>query len=252
VPTQTRLDGRSADALRSVAIETRVQRNPEGSVLYSSGKTKVLISASVEDGVQDFLKGSGKGWVTAEYAMHPRANPNRQRREGQRGPVSGRTQEIQRLIGRALRAAVRLEKLGERTITLDCDVLDADGGTRTASITGGYVALVMALDSLRQRGLIQPGVLREPVAAISVGLFQGSALLDLCYEEDRDAQVDLNLVATASGAIVEVQGTAEGEPMSRTEHDALLESGMAGIRQLTALQQKALSDLRIDVVRLSG
>ncbi|HEX2676515.1 MAG TPA: ribonuclease PH [Polyangiales bacterium] len=252
MPTQTRLDGRSADALRSVAIETRVQRNPEGSVLYSSGKTKVLISASVEDGVQDFLKGSGKGWVTAEYAMHPRANPNRQRREGQRGPVSGRTQEIQRLIGRALRAAVRLEKLGERTITLDCDVLDADGGTRTASITGGYVALVMALDSLRQRGLIQPGVLREPVAAISVGLFQGSALLDLCYEEDRDAQVDLNLVATASGAIVEVQGTAEGEPMSRTEHDALLESGMAGIRQLTALQQKALSDLRIDVVRLSG
>jgi ribonuclease PH len=250
VTTKTRIDGRNADALRSIAIETRVQRNPEGSVLYSSGRTKVLISASIDEGVQDFLKGSGKGWITAEYAMHPRANPSRQRREGARGPVSGRTQEIQRLIGRALRAAVRLEKLGERTITLDCDVLDADGGTRTASITGGYVALVMALESLRQRGLLPKGVLREPVAAISVGLFEGSALLDLCYEEDRDAQVDLNLVATASGSIVEVQGTAEGEPMTRAEHDALVERGMLGIRQLTEAQRKAIAELGIDADRL--
>lgn len=238
--------------LRSVRIETRVQKYPEGSVLYNSGATKVMIAASVEEGVQDFLKGRGKGWITAEYAMHPRANPSRQRREGARGPISGRTQEIQRLIGRALRAAVRLEKLGERTITLDCDVLDADGGTRTASITGGYVALVMALDSLRKRGLVQPGVLREPIAAVSVGLFEGRALLDLCYEEDRDAQVDLNLVATASGAIVEVQGTAEGEPMSRAEHDALVERGLAGIASLTQTQQDTVRELGIDVARLYG
>ncbi len=252
MPVRTRLDGRNADALRPVSIETRVQKNPEGSVLYSSGNTKVLISASVEDGVQDFLKNSGKGWVTAEYAMHPRANPERQRREGTRGPVSGRSQEIQRLVGRALRAAIRPEKLGERTITIDCDVLDADGGTRTAAITGGYVALVMALDSLRKRGLVQPGVLREPVAAVSVGLFDGVALLDLCYVEDRDAQVDLNMVATASGAIVEVQGTAEGAPMKRDEHDALVERALAGVVQLTVTQNEALKKLDIDLGRLLG
>jgi ribonuclease PH len=238
--------------LRKVSIETRVQRNPEGSVLYSCGGTKVLISATVEEGVQDFLKGKGKGWVTAEYAMHPRANPERQRREGTRGPVSGRSQEIQRLIGRALRAAVRPEKLGERTITLDCDVLDADGGTRTAAITGGYIALVMALDALRKRGLVSSGVLREPVAAVSIGLLDGIAVLDLCYVEDRDAQVDLNLVATQSGNIVEVQGTAEGAPMSRAEHDALVECGLAGIAQLNAEQTEALSALGIDLGRLHG
>jgi ribonuclease PH len=250
VPAKTRTDGRNSDALRPVSIETRLQRNPEGSVLYSSGRTKVLIAASVEDGVQDFLKGTGKGWITAEYAMHPRANPERQRREGARGPISGRSQEIQRLIGRALRAAVRPEKMGERTITIDCDVLDADGGTRTASITGGYVALVMALESLRKRGLVGNGVLREPVAAVSIGLFDGSALLDLCYTEDRDAQVDLNLVGTASGGIVEVQGTAEGAPMTRSEHDSLVESGLLGVMQLTEAQSKAIKDLGIDTARL--
>ncbi len=250
--TKTRPDGRGADALRKVSIEPRVQRNPEGSVLYSCGGTKVLISASIDEGVQDFLKGSGKGWVTAEYAMHPRANPQRQRREGQRGPVSGRTQEIQRLVGRALRAAIRPEKLGERTITIDCDVLDADGGTRTASITGGYVALVMALDVLRKRGVVGPGVLREAVAAVSVGLIEGSALLDLCYIEDRDAQVDLNLVATASSAIVEVQGTAEGEAMTRKEHDALVDRGLHGIAMLVKEQDKAILELGIDVKRLYG
>ncbi|HEY2735901.1 MAG TPA: ribonuclease PH, partial [Polyangiales bacterium] len=161
-----------------MSIETRVQRFPEGSVIYRAGNTRVLIAATVEEGVQEFLKGTGKGWITAEYAMHPRANPFRQRREGGRGgQISGRSQEIQRLIGRGLRAAIRPEKLGERTITLDCDVLDADGGTRTASITGGYVALVMALDGLRKRGLCGKGVLREPVAAISIGLFGGVPLL---------------------------------------------------------------------------
>lgn len=247
---RTRLDGRSADALRDISIETRVQRFPEGSVIYRSGKTRVLIAASVEEGVQDFLKGTGKGWVTAEYAMHPRANPQRQRREGTRGSISGRTQEIQRLIGRALRAAIRPEKLGERTITLDCDVLDADGGTRTAAITGGFIALVMALDSLRQRGLCGKGVLREEVAAVSIGLFDGRPMLDLCYEEDRDAQVDLNLVATASGNIVEVQGTAEGAPMTRAEHDQLLAVGLAGVSQLVAAQKGAIDRLGIDMSRL--
>lgn len=247
---RTRLDGRSADALREISIETRVQRFPEGSVIFRAGNTRVLIAASVEDGVQEFLKGTGKGWVTAEYAMHPRANPTRQRREGSRGQLSGRTQEIQRLVGRALRAAIRPEKLGERTITIDCDVLDADGGTRTASITGGYVALVMALDSLRKRGLCGKGVLREEVAAVSIGLIGGSALLDLCYEEDRDAQVDLNLVATASGSIVEVQGTAEGEPMTRAEHDALLATGLQGIAKLIEVQKGAIDRLGIDLTRL--
>lgn len=249
---RTRLDGRGADALREVSIETRVQRHPEGSVLYRAGNTRVLIAASVDEGVQEFLKGSGKGWITAEYAMHPRANPHRQRREGSRGQISGRTQEIQRLIGRALRAAIRPEKLGERTITIDCDVLDADGGTRTASITGAYVALVMVLDGLRKRGLCAKGVLREPVAAISIGLFEGVPLLDLCYEEDRDAQVDLNLVATASGAIVEVQGTAEGEPMQRAEHDALVNVGLQGVTRLVEAQSKAIATLGIDLTRLSA
>jgi ribonuclease PH len=247
---QTRLDGRGADALREISIETRVQRFPEGSVIYRAGNTRVLIAASVEEGVQEFLKGTGKGWITAEYAMHPRANPQRQRREGSRGSISGRSQEIQRLIGRGLRAAIRPEKLGERTITIDCDVLDADGGTRTASITGGYVALVMALDTLRKRGLCGKGVLREPVAAISIGLLRGVPLLDLCYEEDRDAQVDLNLVATASGAIVEVQGTAEGEPMTRAEHDALVAAGLKGVARLAETQERAIAALGIETARL--
>lgn len=245
--SRSRDDGRNHDALRPISIETGLQKNPEGSVLISCGGTKVLVAASVEEGVKDFIKGSGKGWVTAEYAMHPRANPERQRRERQ---IGGRSQEIQRLVGRALRAAVHLEKLGERTITIDCDVLDADGGTRTTSVTGGFVALVLALDSLRKRGLLQPGVLREPVAAVSVGLVGGSALLDLCYSEDSTCQVDLNLVATASGDIIEVQGTAEGAPMTRLEHDALIDRGMHGIRTLVPLQQAALEKAGVDLSRL--
>jgi ribonuclease PH len=249
--TRTRADGRSADTLRPLRIETGIQRNPEGSVVISAGGTKVLIAASVQEGVKDFLRGTGRGWVTAEYAMHPRANPERQSRE-KNGQASGRSQEIQRLVGRALRAAVRLERLGERTIHIDCDVLDADGGTRTASVTGGYVALVMALDTLRKRGLCQSGVLREPVAAVSVGLFEGSALLDLNYVEDRDCQVDLNLVATQSGRIIEVQGTAEGEPMERSEHDALVDRALAGVRTLCTLQEEALARAGVDVARLLG
>lgn len=249
---RSRSDGRSADALRPIAIETGIQRNPEGSVVITQGGTKVLIAASVDEGVKDFLKKSGKGWVTAEYAMHPRANPARQTREGKNGQVNGRSQEIQRLIGRALRAAVHLERLGERTIHIDCDVLDADGGTRTASITGGYVALVMALDRLRKRGLLGAGVLREPVAAISVGLIDGVALLDVCYEEDAACQVDLNLVATASGNVIEVQGTAEGEPMTRAEHDALVDRALHGIRALSPIQEAALARAGVDVARLLG
>jgi ribonuclease PH len=246
---RSRKDGRSADALRPLSIEVGVQRNPEGSVLFSMGGTKVLIAASVQEGVKDFLRGKGRGWVTAEYAMHPRANPERQSREGRNGP-SGRSQEIQRLVGRALRAALHLEVLGERTVHVDCDVLDADGGTRTASITGGYVALVLALDSLRKRGLIAQGVLREPVAAVSVGLCEGAALLDLCYEEDASCQVDLNLVATERGHIIEVQGTAEGAPMTRKEHDALVDRGLAGISALVAFQNQALTRAGVEVSRL--
>jgi ribonuclease PH len=249
---RSRTDGRGADTLRPITIETGIQRNPEGSVVLTQGGTKVLIAASVEEGVKDFLKKSGKGWVTAEYAMHPRANPSRQSREGKNGQVNGRSQEIQRLVGRALRAALRLERLGERTIHIDCDVLDADGGTRTAAITGGYVALVMALDGLRKRGMCEPGVLREPVAAISVGLLEGVALLDLCYQEDAACQVDLNLVATASGNVIEVQGTAEGEPMSRAEHDALVDRALHGIGALIPIQQAALARAGIDVARLIG
>jgi ribonuclease PH len=251
VTSRTRLDGRGADALRPFAIELGVQRNPEGSVAVRAGGTRVLIAASVEEGVKDFLRGSGKGWVTAEYAMHPRANPERQRRD-RGGQIDGRSQEIQRLIGRALRAAVRPEKLGERTLTIDCDVLDADGGTRTASITGGWVALAIALDKLRARGLAEPGVLREPVAAVSVGLVGGAALLDLCYQEDSRAQVDLNLVATGSGHIIEVQGTAEGAPMTRAEHDAMIELGLGGVRTLVGMQERALGEAGVDLARLVG
>jgi ribonuclease PH len=250
--TTTRLDGRGAHDLRAVTVQLATQKNPEGSVLYSSGATKVLISASVENGVKDFLAGSQSGWVTAEYAMHPRANPNRQRREGRGSLVGGRTQEIQRLIGRALRAAVDLKKLGERTITIDCDVLDADGGTRTASITGGYIALVLALDSLRKRGLVPPGVLREPTAAISIGLVNSVVMSDLCYTEDSAAQVDLNLVATASGRVIEVQGTAEGEPIDRPVLDKMIDLGLRGVIELTVLQESVLQGVGVDSKRLIG
>jgi ribonuclease PH len=248
----TRPDKRTPDALRPVSIEIGVLRHPEGSALYTCGGTKVLLSASVESGVKDFLKGRNSGWITAEYAMHPRANRERQPREGRRGVLGGRTQEIQRLIGRALRAVVRLDRLGERTITVDCDVLDADGGTRTACITGAYVALVAALDVLRQRRVVPEGVIREPIAAVSAALVEGVPILDPCYQEDRQAQIDLNLVATASGSVVEVQGTAENEPVPRIQFSTLIDLAMSGTSHLIAVQTEAIQKADIEIERLLG
>ena len=246
----TRSDGRSSDAPRKIIIETGTQRFPEGSLIYRSGKTAVLIAASIEDSVPPWMKGKGRGWVTAEYEMHPRANPERQRRSRSRGSLDGRSSEIQRLIARALRAAVDLGALGERMITVDCDVLDADGGTRTASITGGFVALAMALEHLRVRGLVGPGVVRREVAAISVGLVGDKHLVDLCYEEDSAAAVDLNVVATASAEVVEVQGTAEGAPVPKADFDRLLELGLGAIPTLVARQREALSACGVELSRL--
>lgn len=246
----TRLDGRAYDVLRPVSIEANVQRNPEGSVLYRCGDTTVLIAASVSEGVPDWMRESGRGWLTAEYAMHPCANPERKRRDGRKGRIDGRTSEIQRLVGRALRAAIDFDKLGERTITVDCDVLDADGGTRTASITGGMVATAIALDKLRATGLVKRGVLREPISAISVGLLEGRPMLDLCYVEDRDAQVDLNVVGTARGAVVEVQGTAEGAPIEREKLDQLIDLALGSLAALAEQQMSALRSLEIDIDRL--
>jgi ribonuclease PH len=231
-----RPDGRALDALRPVEMIPNFHRPSEGSVLYRAGGTVVLCTASVDDKVPPFLEGKGQGWVTAEYQMHPRANPRRQDRDGRGKAPSGRTQEIQRLVGRALRAAVDLQRLGSRTVTIDCDVLEADGGTRTASVTGGFVALAMALAKV---GALR--ALRETVAATSVGHLDDSGLaLDLCYVEDSAARVDLNVVATATGKIVEVQGTAEGEPVERREVDAMVDLALSGIARLAQLQREAL------------
>ena len=246
----SRADGRSDDALRPISIETNVQRNPEGSVLYRCGGTTVLIAASVSEKVPDWMRDSGRGWLTAEYEMHPRANPDRKRRDRTKGRIDGRSSEIQRLIGRALRAAVDLEKLGERMITVDCDVLDADGGTRTASITGGFVATALALEGLRGDGLVEKGVLREPITAISVGLLETNALLDLCYTEDRDAEVDLNVVGTPRGGVVEVQGTAEGAPIDRVHLDQMIDLALGAMPALAEAQRQALRTLDIDIDRL--
>jgi ribonuclease PH len=246
----TRVDGRPYDALRPVSIEANVQRNPEGSVLYRCGGTTVLIAASVSEGVPAWMRDTGRGWLTAEYAMHPRANPQRQRRDGRNGRIDGRSSEIQRLVGRALRAAIDFDKLGERTITVDCDVLDADGGTRTASITGGMVAMAIALDRLRATGLVDRGVLREPMAAISVGLLGEDPMLDLCYTEDRDAEVDLNVVGTPGGAVVEVQGTAEGAPIVREKLDEMIDLALGAMPALAQEQGRALRELDVDIERL--
>lgn len=251
-----RSDGRALDALRPVEMILGFHRPSEGSVLYRAGGTVVLCTASVDEKVPPFLEGKGQGWVTAEYQMHPRANPRRQDRDGRGKAPSGRTQEIQRLIGRALRAAVDLEKLGQRTISIDCDVLEADGGTRTASITGGFVALALALAKLRVRAL------REAVAATSSGQVAGVGpegtgkdaffnVLDLCYVEDSRARVDLNVVATASSRIVEVQGTAEGAPVERREVDAMVDLALAGIDKLARLQREALARAGVDLAALA-
>lgn len=243
-----RPDGRPLDALRPIEMIPSFHRPSEGSVLYRAGGTVVLCTASVDDKVPAFLEGKGQGWVTAEYQMHPRANPKRQDREGRGSKgLGGRTQEIQRLVGRALRAAVDLRKLGARTISIDCDVLEADGGTRTASVTGGFVALALALSKVGVRAL------REPVAATSVGLLDGTGrALDLCYLEDSKARVDLNVVATATLKVVEVQGTAEGDPVERREIDAMVDLALAGIDQLVREQQAVLARAGIDLAALAG
>jgi ribonuclease PH len=226
-------------------------RPSEGSVLYRADRTVVLCTASIESIVPEFLRGKGTGWVTAEYQMHPRANPpRRETRDGRGKTLSGRTQEIQRLIGRALRATLELRELGERTITIDCDVLEADGGTRTASITGGFVALALALGKLTRQGELTRPVLRDIVAAISVGHLQAGIALDLVYTEDSTARVDLNLVATGRGAIVEVQGTAEGEAVPREDVDAMITVGQQGIDSLVRLQKQVLERAGVDLAAL--
>ena len=239
-----RTDGRRPDELRPIAVTRGYTDFAEGSTLYSAGRTRVLVTASVEDKVPDFLRGSGKGWVTAEYSMLPRATETRTPREAAKGRQSGRTQEIQRLIGRSLRSICDLRALGERTVWLDCDVLQADGGTRTASISGAYLALADAVGLLLERGKLKESPLREEVAAVSVGVVGGVPCLDLCYTEDSTAQVDLNLVMTASGGFVELQGTAEGMPFRPEELDAMIALGRSGIEEIVALQRRTLAGPR--------
>ena len=231
---------RAASQLRPVRFQRRYTRHAEGSVLVEMGHTQVLCTASVEEKVPPFLKGKGTGWVTAEYGMLPRATNTRSSREAATGKQSGRTQEIQRLIGRALRAAVDLEKMGERTLQIDCDVIQADGGTRTASITGAYVAVHDAISHLLEKKLVAASPLLDSVAAVSVGIFQGMPVLDLDYTEDSACGTDMNVVMTGSGGLIEVQGTAEGSPFSRAELDAMLDLAQKGIRHLTAIQTLAL------------
>lgn len=236
----TRPDGRATGELRPVGWELGYQEWADGSILFSMGKTRVLIAASVSDDAPRWLKGTGRGWVTGEYAMLPRATAERSPREVNKGRPGGRTQEIQRLIGRSLRAVTDLSRLGERTITIDCDVLQADAGTRTASITGGYIALALALRGLAAQGLVPDDALVDSVAAVSVGIVEGEARLDLCYDEDAGAEVDFNVVMTGAGEFVEVQGTAEGKPFSRHDLDELLDLAASGIGELTKIQLDVL------------
>ena len=233
---------RAADQLRQVRITRRFTRHAEGSVLVEMGDTKVLCTASIEENLPPFLRGKGQGWVTAEYGMLPRSTHTRSSREAAKGKQTGRTQEIQRLIGRSLRAVTDLKALGERQITLDCDVLQADGGTRCASITGAWVALWDACQSLVAAGKLSENPLKEHVAAISVGIYKGTPVLDLDYPEDSDCDTDMNVIMTGSGGLVEVQGTAEGEPFSRQQMNVLLDLAEAGIRQLINAQETALAD----------
>ena len=235
-----RPSNRKFDQLRSIRLSRGYTKHAEGSVLVEFGDTKVLCTASVEEKVPGFLRGQGRGWLTAEYGMLPRATNTRTEREAARGKQSGRTQEIQRLIGRSLRAVADLSLLGERSIQIDCDVIQADGGTRTASITGAYVAVHDAVASLLQRGLIASTPLRDFVAAVSVGVYQGTPVLDLDYAEDSACDTDMNVVMTGSGGFVEVQGTAEGAPFSRQEMDSLMLLAQAGIEQLVTKQKQAL------------
>jgi ribonuclease PH len=235
-----RPSGRAADQLRPIRLERGFTRHAEGSVLACFGETRVLCTASVEEKVPGFLRGSGRGWVTAEYGMLPRATGTRNEREAARGKQGGRTMEIQRLIGRALRAVVNLDALGERSIILDCDVLQADGGTRTAAITGAYVALSDAVHGLLRSGRIKSDPLHGAVAAVSVGIYRGTPVLDLDYAEDSEAETDMNVVMNDAGAFIEVQGTAEGHAFRREELDQLLDLAGAGIAELIAEQRAAL------------
>lgn len=239
-----RIDDRQNDQLRAVSFERNYTKHAEGSVLVSFGETKVLCTASVETGVPRWLKGQGKGWITAEYGMLPRATHTRNQREATHGKQSGRTQEIQRLIGRSLRAMVNLDKLGENTIYVDCDVIQADGGTRTASITGAAIAVIDAIENMQQRDgkkQLKTDPLLGLVAAVSVGIKDGEILLDLCYEEDSTCDTDLNVVMTQKGEFIEIQGTAEEKPFNRTQIDNMLTMAEAGIAKLITLQQQALN-----------
>ena len=238
-----RPSGRQPDQMRDVKVTRNFTMHAEGSVLIEFGNTKVLCNASVTRGVPRWLRGSGSGWVTAEYGMLPRATNSRTDREASRGKQSGRTLEIQRLIGRSLRAAIDLDKLGENTITIDCDVLQADGGTRTASITGSYIALIDAINELKKdkNGALKGNPIKNQVAAISVGIYKGQAVLDLDYAEDSSAETDMNVVMTETGGFVEVQGTAEGAPYTQDELNQMLTLAKKGIEELTAIQKESLS-----------
>ncbi|CAI8204910.1 MAG: Ribonuclease PH [Glaciecola sp. HTCC2999] len=237
-----RPSGRTANQIRPVTITRNFTCHAEGSVLVEFGNTKVICNATVEEGVPRFMKGKGEGWITAEYSMLPRATHSRSGREAARGKQGGRTLEIQRLIARSLRAAVDLKLLGENTITLDCDVIQADGGTRTASITGACVALVDALTYMRSKGILKANPLKHMIAALSVGVYKGNAIADLEYLEDSDAETDMNVVMTETGKLIEVQGTAEGEPFSFEEMAEMLDLAKHGLRELFDIQKTALNN----------
>lgn len=246
-----RFNARQAQDPRPVEIIPDFHRNAEGSVLYRAGGTVVLCTASIDPTVPPWMVGRGKGWLTADYQMHPRAGRDkREAREGRGKALSGRTQEIQRLIGRALRSAVDLDSFGERTIVIDCDVLEADGGTRTASVTGSFVATAMALSRLASSGQMAKPVLRDQVAAISVGFVGDEVLLDLDYREDSKARVDLNVVATARGTLIEVQATAEGEAVERKDIDRMVDLGLSGVNRLLGIQRQTLKSVNMDLERL--
>ncbi len=237
-----RKDGRKNDELRPVRITRNYIKTAEGSVLIEVGNTRVICTASIEERVPPFLKDQGRGWVTAEYGMLPRATSTRTVRESAAGRISGRTHEIQRLIGRSLRSVVDLELLGERTVWIDCDVIQADGGTRTASVTGAYVALVDAMRYGVRNGIIERNPVKDYLSAVSVGIVDGEPMLDLCYDEDFRAEVDMNVVMTGSGRYVEVQGTAEGEPFARETLEALLDLAEKGVQELVSIQRRMLGE----------
>ncbi|WP_332629163.1 ribonuclease PH [Halalkalibacter flavus] len=239
-----RVDGRASDQIREVSIETNFVKHPEGSVLISMGDTRVICTATVEERVPPFLRGQGKGWIAAEYAMLPRATETRNIRESSKGKVSGRTMEIQRLIGRSLRSVINLEKIGERTVWIDCDVIQADGGTRTASITGAFVALALAMDKVMSKGKVKDWPIHDYLAAISVGVdSKKGELLDLCYVEDASAEVDMNVVMTGKHEFVELQGTGEEATFSRPQLNKLLDLAEIGIDALILKQKEALGDI---------